>query len=154
MAEYRIKISYSTGNSFGSEDTTDYLELTWENLDIAKENLQSIKEHYEMYRNIEGWGSKLTKEQWFAKNIDKSWFVNEQKLYSIKPNRHIQENDKVKVGDGNWEYRSDVFIAQHCINLKADNGNNMQILAFWCGYFETLYSAEIEVNNDGMKISF
>lgn len=41
---YRIKISYSTGNSFGSEDTWDYLELTWKNLDVAKENLQRIKE--------------------------------------------------------------------------------------------------------------
>ena len=154
MAEYRIKISYATGNSFGSEDTTDYLELTWQNIDIAKENLLRIKEHYEMHRNIEGYGSKLTKEQWFAKNKDKEWFVNKPKLFCISSNNAIDEKDKKKVGEGNWEYRPDDYYAGHCLNLKADNGNSMQISAFWCGYFETLYGAEIEVNNDDMKISF
>lgn len=49
---YRIKISYLTGDSFGTQDTYDYLELTWKNLDIAKENLQRIKEHYELYEAV------------------------------------------------------------------------------------------------------
>lgn len=154
MAEYRIKISYATGNSFGSEYTTDYLELTWQNIDTAKENLLRIKEHYEMYRNIEVYGSKLTKEQWFAQNKDKEWFVNKPKLYCISSNDAIDEKDKNKVGEGNWEYRPDDYDAVHCLNLKADNGNAMQIYAFWCGYFEILYGAEIEVNSDDMKISF
>jgi hypothetical protein len=154
MVEYRIKISYATGNSFDSEDTTKYLELTWQNIDIAKENLLRIKEHYEMHRNIEGYGSKLTKEQWFAKNKDKEWFVNKPKLFCISSNNAINEKDKNKVGEGDWEYRPDDYYADHCLNLKADNGNSMQISAFWCGGFETLYGAKIELNNDDMKISF
>jgi hypothetical protein len=73
--EYRIKISYQTGDSFHSEDAEDYLELTWKNIDIAKENLQRIKEHYEMYKGINSCSSymkNLSKEEWFEKNKDKN----------------------------------------------------------------------------------
>ena len=58
---YRIKISYSTGNSFGSDDTWDYLELTWKDLDIAKENLQRIKEHYTLYEGVDGYRTNKPK---------------------------------------------------------------------------------------------
>jgi hypothetical protein len=42
---YQIKISYRTGNSFGSHDEERTLEHTWKNKDIARENLDRIKEH-------------------------------------------------------------------------------------------------------------
>lgn len=157
MPEYRIKISYLTGNSLGSENATDYLELTWKDIDVAKENLIRIREHYEMHRGIGSYSygsNKFTKEQWFAKSKDKEWFVNHPKLFCISSNNAINESDKQKVGEGNWEYRPDDHYAKHCLRLKADNGNSMQISAFWCGHFETLYEAEIEINNDDMKISF
>ena len=152
MAEYRIKISYCTGNSFGSEDTWEYLDLTWKNLDVAKENLKRIGEHYTMYTDLEGY--RTNKYELFDKNKDKEWFVYKPKLFCISSNNAIVEKDKKKVGDGNWEYRPDDYYAGHCLKLKADNGNTMQISAFWCGYFETLHEAEIEVNNDDMKIKF
>ncbi len=57
MGEYKIKLYYSTGNSYMSEDVYDYLELTWKNLNIAKENLQRIKEHYAMHRELDGYNS-------------------------------------------------------------------------------------------------
>lgn len=39
---YRIKISYSTGDSFGSKDTYDYLEPSFENLyEVEIENHNS-----------------------------------------------------------------------------------------------------------------
>lgn len=53
MKEYKIEISYRTGNSFGGEDEISELELTWKNLDIAKENLQAIKEHWLFFQEIE-----------------------------------------------------------------------------------------------------
>ena len=154
MTKYRIKISYSTGDSLGSQDTYDYLELTWTNIDIAKENLLRIKEHYEMYRDLKDFRSKSTQEKGFSKNKDKEWFVNVPKLYCISSGNAIEERHKKEVGEGNWEYRPDDYYARYCLKLKADNGNSMQIRAFWCGYFETLYEAEIESDNGDTKISF
>lgn len=50
---YDIKIFYRTGNSFGSEDAIDNLDLPVESLDIAKENLQRIKTHTEVMRKLD-----------------------------------------------------------------------------------------------------
>lgn len=44
---YRIKIDYTTGNSFGSQRETRYIEGTWSNIEALAENLRRIKEHYE-----------------------------------------------------------------------------------------------------------
>lgn len=153
MTEYRIKISYSTGDSNGSEDTEDYLELTWSNLDVAKENLQRIKEHNEMYEMINNLRRLTTRNECFDKNKDKDWFVNKPKLFCISSDNAINEKDKGKVGDGNWEYRIDPDYAEHCINLKTDDGNIMQMRAFWVGYFELLHAAYIEINDTNMKFT-
>ncbi len=141
MSKYKIKISYRTGNSIESEDTIDYLELTWNILDVAKENLQRIKEHYLMYKEFDKW-PKPTEKQIFDKNIKSAWFVNEPKLY------------KKLLGDGNWEYRPEHYLATYCLFLRTDDNTPMQMRAFWCGHFERLYSAEIEMDNSDMKIEF
>ncbi len=144
-----------TGNSFGSEDAIDHLELTWTDLDIAKENLLRISEHYQMYRDINAYGYRvLTKDGVFAANENKDWFVNKPQLYCISTQSAIAEGDKAKVGDGNWGYRPDYQMAVYCLKLKADNGKPVQISAFWCGHFERLYEAEIELNNNDWKITF
>jgi hypothetical protein len=39
------------------------------------------------------------------------------------------------------------------INLKLDNGKEWQFWPFWIGYFETLYGAEIIIDNDDMSFS-
>lgn len=49
MKKYRIKVDYSTGDSFHTEDTSDLVEMDWNDLDIAKENLKRIEEHYKWY---------------------------------------------------------------------------------------------------------
>jgi hypothetical protein len=152
--KYRIKLSYRTGNSFNSEDTTGYLDLTWNDLNIAKENLIRIKEHYEMYQASNSYNPKLNIRNLLEKNKDKEWFVYKRLLYSISANRAIEERHKNKVAKGDWEYRPDTYYAFQCINLKADNGNTMQISAFWCGYFERLYEAEIEAIDPDIKIVF
>lgn len=46
---FQIKIIYETGNSFGTSKETDYLELTWADIEQAKLNLRRIKEHYDWY---------------------------------------------------------------------------------------------------------
>jgi hypothetical protein len=120
---YKIKIYYQTGNSFGSEDTSDYIELTWKNLDIAKENLDYIKEHYEMYSDLNGYSyrKKRSNDETIELYKDKPWFVAEYDF---------------------------------CLKLKTDDGQFMQISAFWCGYFEALHEAEIIADTSDMKISF
>ena len=49
--KYQIMISYETGNSFGTEDREELLELDWDDLIVAKQNLNRIKEHYEYYKS-------------------------------------------------------------------------------------------------------
>lgn len=124
---WQIKYQYETGDSYGSEDREAVLEMEWENLDIAKENLQRIREHYEVYSNKRFPDWRLTKKQLEDKQKEaktKPWFVKEYDF---------------------------------CLMLKADNGNECQISAPWCGYFERLYGADIitkEPANNDMSISF
>lgn len=141
---YIIKVSYSTGDSFGSDDTYTNIELTWKDLSIAKENLQRIKEHYVLHN--------LSRSKFNINDYkDKPWFVYEPKLFSISMNRAIDESQKK---EGDYEYRADEYYYQHCLKLKADNGNEMQISAFWCGYFEQLHQIEIELDKSDMIITF
>ncbi|MHA1220022.1 MAG: hypothetical protein ACTSO5_15285 [Candidatus Heimdallarchaeaceae archaeon] len=75
----RIRIDYRTGNSFGSEDTSDFLEGHWENLDVAKENLKRIREHYEWYQSIDGWSrdKSLPRPKWHkVQNEDSDYSKN------------------------------------------------------------------------------
>jgi len=124
--EYKIKIDYTTGNSFHTENTFDYLEIEWEDLNKAKENLVRIKEHYQQYRDINSYSLKKSKEEIFEENKDKAWFVD----------------------DG------DEYHGEYCLKLETDNGNDYQLRAFWCGYFESLRSAEIEIDKSDLKIEF
>jgi len=48
--KYQIKYTYDTGDSFRKHpNRVGYLEAVWSNLDVAKDNLRRIKEHYEYY---------------------------------------------------------------------------------------------------------
>ena len=75
---YKIIINYRTGDSFNSYDTSDYLELEWKDLDVAKENLKIIKEHYEYYKAKNNY-YKTTKEDKLriSDAESKEWFVKE-----------------------------------------------------------------------------
>lgn len=151
---YKIKISYSTGNSFGSEDTYDYIELTWKNLGVAKENLLRIKEHYELYSGVEDYRTNKSKHKLLMESMDKPWFVYEPKLFCISTNNAVDEKFRSRFEESNLEYRPEEYAACYNLKLVADNGNEMRMRAFWCGYFEHLSEAEIELDNEDMKITF
>ena len=51
MITYKIRLHYSTGDSFNTYDTNDYLEMEWKNSDIVEKNLERIKEHYEYVKS-------------------------------------------------------------------------------------------------------
>lgn len=50
--KYKIKVYYETGDSESSSNISDIVEIDWNDLDIAKENLKRIKEHYLWYKEI------------------------------------------------------------------------------------------------------
>ena len=131
--KYKIEISYHTDDSFSSHDTTDVLELEWNNLDVSKKNLKAIQEHYEFYQKLNGWRLNSLDRQGFCKEVsDKEWFVlNEREI------------------DGEKQYDSGSCGRQ--MYLEADNGNKMQLHCFWTGYFEQLQGAEILVDESDMK---
>ncbi len=119
--KYRIEYNYDTGDTFRTEeDLTSELEFEWENLDIAKENLKRIKEHYEWYSS---------KESYRKKDMDPPSWWNCDSGTSMKNMEH------------------------YLINLKMDNGKEVQIHAPWCGYFETLNSAKIIQEGSDMEFS-
>jgi hypothetical protein len=66
MSKYKIEIYYSTGDSFHTEDRQDLLDGTWKDLEIAKENLSRIKEHYLWYSSIHNYPYKqnVKKPEW------------------------------------------------------------------------------------------
>ena len=122
MGMYSIEVSYQTGDSFGSQDTSDVLELTWDNLEVAKRNLKAIKEHDELYSKLNGYDFGKNRDQLLEEASKKPWFVQDDKS-------HFHGS----------------------LRLEADNGNYMQLHAMWCGYFESLHGAKIIVDNSDME---
>lgn len=119
MSIYQIRIHYSTGDSFNTYNEEQVLEYEWKNLNIVKENLKRIKNHYDWYSN----GTFAPHKSDWQKNIPKfcvqatSFKVTSKYDYAIK----------LLHDDGEREY---------------------QLYPFWIGYFEHLYSAEIIIKED------
>lgn len=124
MKKYEILIKYRTGDSFSYSDREDTLELDFSNLEVAKENLQRIKKHYEYYQRLNNWRIDKDLEKQLVKNED--WFA---------------QTDWDKFGE-------------NIIKLKTDEGKDFQLYVFWTGYFEKLYSAEIIMDHSDTKIYF
>lgn len=129
--KYKIKYTFETGDSFGSHIEKSELENEWENLEIAKQNLKSIEQHYTWYKlKKEGERFRRTyrnSHDEYEKTIlnfakDKVWFISEKDYY--------------------------------CLKLQLDNGEDWQMWAPWCGHFETLIEVEIVIDNLDMKIQF
>jgi len=83
---YRIKYSYYTGDSFGSEDREDVLEFEWKDLEKAKQALQRIKEHYRWYQSKESYWSreKVEKPEWHNVNSEHVYLSGEHNLLNLE----------------------------------------------------------------------
>lgn len=124
--KYQITVYYETGDSFHTEDTETTLEMRWENLDIAKENLERIKQHHEYYYD--------SKKRYTFRYNEKDFY---DKWKSVP--------DFIVI---------DPRVASFpMLKLKLDNGNEMEMWPMWCGHFERLYGAEIKIDYDknGMR---
>lgn len=138
MTKYKIQYNYDTGDSFKTEQgLTGILNFTWENLDIAKENLQRIKEHYNFYQV----------------NNNTNWpeFIADKKRYETKDESNIRiENIKNNARTKDWyDGKYDFYL-----KLKMDDGIFYTTHPEWCGYFETLNYVEIISDSLDMKIEF
>jgi hypothetical protein len=115
MGKYKIVAYYQTGDSFGSRDTQSDVELQWNDLEIAKENLRRIKEHDEFQREVDNRFANKTKDQLLKEAKNKPWFTDNK------------------------------YGFYHCLNLLTDRGKLHKYSAPWCGYFERLHGARIEL---------
>ena len=124
---YSIRVEYTSGDSFGSWDTSDTLEMTWEDQSVARANIQRIREHHQFCQaNKRNWDDREgEREKRIAPFKGKDWVVT---------------------------YHGE--ISEYSIILKTDDGKNWQIGVGWEGYFETLNAIEIVDNQELDRIEF
>lgn len=140
--KYTIQVNCTTGDSESSWTEIRDLDLAWNDLNIAKENLQRIKEHYEYYR-------LMNKDYRYTPNI------GDQESNYYKPKKFFDEAKKL-ASNQRW-YDKKNKLTDTSLVLELDNGTTYTYHTFWCGYFESLNSAEIVLempSDDGMKIEF
>lgn len=126
--KYEIQIEYQTGNSFGRSDETDVIDgISWDNLDIAKENLKRIEEHY---RWINSYDYYMDEDLPVPKFIEDFW-----------KGKALNSNGSVS------------FDAECYVPFLTDDRQNFKCYAFWCGYFEKLYSGKIIYRESDMEFS-
>ena len=131
---FTIFLEYTTGDTFHTEETSTTLEAEW-TLDVAKENLKRIKEHYKAYQDRNGYAScmmgkrendlleKIKNERWFIQQKVGSWTLG-------------------------WE---------HSVRLLENDGSTNDYSCDWCGYFETLHGGRIvgcKPNGDDNDLEF
>lgn len=131
MSKYSIRYDGTTGDSFGSSEMSGNLEVTWDNLEIVKENLRRIRDHYEFYNKQNSHYWQVSKDQIAQERVEaagRPWFVD------------------------------CVHHFYHSVKLLADNGKEFVYHAPWCGYFESLGSIKMVLTEpneaDGTAYSF
>lgn len=55
MGKYRIKVEYRTGNSFETHIEDGFIDLEWNDFEMAKESLRRIKNHNEYIKEYNHW---------------------------------------------------------------------------------------------------
>jgi hypothetical protein len=126
MKNYKIKVCYQTGDSFSSEESTEIIEeFSWESEEVAKRNLQRIGEHYKLYMLF-----------------NKEYNISKEQLTEAKKN--AKKTDWF-IDNNYWEYS---------LKIELDDGTFKELTTRWCGYFESLWSAEIVCDKSDTKITF
>ena len=76
--KHKIEINYNTGNSFNTErGVKDTLDLEWDDLNVAKENLKRIKEHYTLYKELNSYFSDRDTHEVLADMTHQRWWGND-----------------------------------------------------------------------------
>lgn len=156
--KYKIEYSYRTGDSFSSNDAIGTLELEWNDLNVAKENLKRIQEHYKMYDALNSYFDKRNNQEIIKSFEGNDWLVLDKKMAAFKSETEWWCIDKNQIDACEKKgYKIievyDETMAENCIILYTDEGKPWRIWAPWCGRFETLSGAEIIVDNSDMKFA-
>lgn len=163
MGNYRIKYNYDTGDSLNNEcGLEDYIELDFDDIVVAKENLKRIEAHYKQYEAIESFYSRNDTQKIIEENQNKDWFVKVEKpciFYKENRKRTYQAIDKERIEYYKKKGKEvgtfiDSSSATHSIILYTDMGKPFQFHCPWCGYFETLNFVEIVENISDRRIEF
>lgn len=121
---YTIKVHYQTGNSFNTEDDVEEIGLVWKDKNLARLCLQSIKEHYTLYKEMDNNHSGRSFEEILSEVKNKAWF------------------NSTNVWGDDIRDRIDFHVSG--LRAKMDDGTYRQVnTSMWCGYFERLYGAEV-----------
>ena len=123
---YNIYITYDTGDSFNQQlNVIDVIEeIKWTSKAKAKEALKEIEEHYNIYMMLHN---------------------------ECNAGKEDKEKAQTNMENAEWYGKKDHRIM---MKLKGDDGKRVKVITFWCGYFESLISADIEGEEDGMSINF
>ena len=109
-----IKVTYKTGDSFGSYTDVENLDYGWDE-ETAKLNAEFIIEHYDAYQGVN--------DTWYEKpDMDSV----RQKPWYVEP-------------EGKW---TEVSPTLYLLPGK-DGKEPFKYCCPWCGYFENLISVEV-----------
>ena len=143
---YKIKINYSSGDSFNRYDNLERcLEPEWTNIEIAKENLKRIKDHYDWITNFDPSSSRGRFGDCLTEDEEEEY----KKLSYRKRSEYLEKiffkrsPSFVKI-----DKKQDLHDATYYINLLDDNRNEIKVCAFWNGYFEILHGASIVTDEE------
>jgi hypothetical protein len=121
---YVINIYYRTGDSFHTVETEDLIGCAWHDLNLAKQSLKEIKEHYNFITDHECLRTKTAIKKAVKKAKQFNWCIKQT---------------------------NDMFDIQYNIMLECDDGKRRKVHVFWYGYFEQLLSAEIVIEDEDSK---
>lgn len=143
--KFQIQIDYNTGNSLNKYNKIELLELNFNDINVAKENLKRIYEHYNMYIQTNYYRKDINLY------INERWFVKKVNIINKKTNYSINESDLHKFKKEDIDYKIDIYTAQNCIKLISEKNNILQINTFWIGHFESLNNIKIVLKNKDLE---
>jgi hypothetical protein len=120
---FTLEIHFKTGDSFESYEETDKIGHVWESLDKAEEALYAIKDHHN-----------------YIQEVKRAERLNRTEAKKLKKQAEKES----------WFCTGDSTENECYLKVKDDEGNLVKINAFWHGYFETLLSARIVLEEEIM----
>lgn len=130
---YTIEITYGTGDSFGHESGRKTTVGSWKSKELAIKNANIIKEHYEIYKRIDGWENSLSEEEAIDIIMTKEWCPE---FTYDKEHSYLES-----------------YVMLHSVKLELDSGDWFQYgVSTWCGYFESLEGIRVTPSDDSVEI--
>lgn len=80
---YTIEIFYRTGDSFHSRNETEQVGCVWEDKEQAQLALSYIKDHYEHYKQVNGWNAKVKEKDILKVVMKKPWACEESEYWQF-----------------------------------------------------------------------